>query len=523
LGDFTVAANQSSAGRGDFSVVLSRLNVGVSAIALFLITGYAPFAIAVLLNKGHRIDDVPVGFIVSAVFLSMAIGTFFSCYRTKTGLIVGPAVGLVSFVSQTSTQTIGTGQLVTASFIAACFAVFLSMKKVTRRTQATPPAEERVSLRREFLDNIPEPVKIGVRGGIGSLLAAAAIHGLADVEHDANSFYSLARGLFVAGTIVLLLTEVLQEKFERRDPASRSLPMKFGILALRLIGALLPLIWLVVLYAHEAFHLPTVRYALQLPQSFPPFSPFDTTGMSGPPLVIGMITFCFAVVILFVFLIDIPGSPYDFLKEKVGEPDDPEQIVDKSFAVTSIMSLLNPLLGLYTSVYYAENHAIVRRDDDSTAAASPTAGIICGVLFLFLAAGFLFADLRVDDLKLWILVALAPTLFTIGVRMTARALRKESEEGKVPSYYYVPAALTLLLTHFIGFEIALPIGVIYYGAYRWASGGEQPDPQKLATMTEERKKIAQDRQKLATILFWVLFGLSVLIVLALGAIKLGYG
>jgi hypothetical protein len=498
-----VSVDESSAGRkGKFSTVLSILNVTVSAVALFLITGYAPFAIAALLGKSLRMEGVPAGFIVSAVFLSMAVGTLLSCFRTGTGLIVGPAVGLASFVSQTSVQTIGTGQFVAASFLASAAAVFLSLAKGKNKDP-----NKRMSLRQEFLDAIPEPVKIGVRGGIGSLLAAAAIHGLQDVAREAATFYSYALHLFVIGTAVLLVTEVLQEKLE--GDADRSWLTDLGVLVLRLVSALLPLLWLFLLYKRNAFHLPTVNFELQLPDAFPPFDPFNTSGVSGTGLSIAMTTFCFTVVILFVFLIDIPGSPYDFLKKKAENPEQAAEIIDRSFVVTSTTSMLNPFLGLYTSVYYAENHAIVRRDDNLVVSAAT--GFICTLLFLLLAAGFLLADLHVDEIKLWILIALAPTLFTIGVRMTARALKHESEEGRVPSYYYVPAALTLLLTHFIGFEIALPIGVVYYGAYRWAAGDQ---------------KVVEDRteaEKRAENWFAGLLVLSFLIVLALGAIKLGYG
>jgi hypothetical protein len=77
-------------------------------------------------------------------------------------------------------------------------------------------------------------------------------------------------------------------------------------------------------------------------------------------------------------------------------------------------------------------------------------------------------------MKVWLLVAVAPALFCIGIKMTARAMQRDFLEeledqkanrvdGFVNISFFIPVALTVLLTHFVGFELALPIGIIYYG------------------------------------------------------------
>jgi hypothetical protein len=87
----------------------------------------------------------------------------------------------------------------------------------------------------------------------------------------------------------------------------------------------------------------------------------------------------------------------------------------------------------------------------------------------------MFLDFPVKEMKAWLLVAVSPALFCLGIKMTARAMQRDFQEEleqyepgsgiDIPSTtsFFVPVALTVSLTHFIGFELALPIGIIYYG------------------------------------------------------------
>ena len=67
--------------------------------------------------------------------------------------------------------------------------------------------------------------------------------------------------------------------------------------------------------------------------------------------------------------------------------------------------------------------------------------------------------------------------------------------------FFLPSALTLTLTHFVGFELALPIGIIYYGLFVWFSGGERGAEHGTN--------------------FWVLFWVAAVVVSMLAFVRLG--
>lgn len=113
----------------------------ISGLSLILVTSYAPFTIAALLAT--RLPSVPLGFFVAAVFLSMAIGTLLSAGLTRTGLIVAPAVGMASFVNQTSQDTISTGEFLLAALIAGFVAILLSRPRRSKDDKKLLPPSDR--------------------------------------------------------------------------------------------------------------------------------------------------------------------------------------------------------------------------------------------------------------------------------------------------------------------------------------------------------------------------------------------
>ena len=133
----------------------------------------------------------------------------------------------------------------------------------------------------------------------------------------------------------------------------------------------------------------------------------------------------------------------------------------------------------------SENHIIILDDDSQAAVNNSKTAWFCGIVFLLLACLFPFLRFQggatgLNEMKTWLLVAVAPSLFCLGIRLTARALKRDAVEEQhhelakfganhTMASFFVPVSLTILLTHFIGFELALPLGVTYYGGLVWLS------------------------------------------------------
>jgi putative Ca2+/H+ antiporter (TMEM165/GDT1 family) len=451
-------------GEASRSLFADRIIAGLS---LLIIVSYAPFAIAALL--ANRLPLVPLGFLVAMVLFSMALGTLLSARLTGTGLIVAPAVGMASIVKDTSPHTINTTQFLLATVFAGLIATWLSI----------PRREGAPSLRQVFLNNLPRPVQVGVRGGVGALLAAAAIHGVQEVkEIQSGRLYSVAVIMFVISVIVLLISEITQRKLERRASRSNAISLRIAFIVARAAYVLVPLSVLSVLYHMNAFPPPTFVWPILLPDELPILGSAIT---EADPLAQLLVFLSFTALVLFIFLTDIPGSVYDFFHAAMDDDSDTRQRIDKSFLVTAIMTAVNPVVGLFTSVYYAENYVVVREGEASQTIDHPWTAWFCGLAFLICAAMFLFVQFPVNEIKspvsemkTWLLVAVAPALFCVGIMMTARSMRRDfleelreqnqrTGDARVTIFFFVPVALTVLLTHFVGFELALPIGIIYYG------------------------------------------------------------
>lgn len=469
----------------------------IPGLSLFFVTFYAPFTIAALLASKYQ--DTSIGYLVSVSFLVMAIGTFLSAKFTKAGLVVAPGIGIVTFFTQTASTTISNRQFLFAAFLAAVVAFLLSVRK--HKTNG-------FSYRQVFLDRIPSPVKIGIRGGIGALLAAVAIYGLKDAKShlDKDQFNYVIFG-FIAGVSFILLSEIIQRFFERQF----TLPRKsvFVVLtALRCAPFVVPISLFGYLHLVGIADLAVPGVSFQLPGSLPIF---HSSPVSAPFSMLDMLVFfSFASIILFMFLTDIPGSLYDLLKVdhgpsgEAGRKADRPFTIDRSFAVTSAASAINPFFGLSASVYYAENHIVIDDDHSSPAINNPAIGYFCAVAYFVFFVIFGILDFPIPKFKEWLFIAISPVLFYLGIRLTTRALHREMVELKeaqqaISMSTLVPMSFTVILTHFVGFELALPLGIVYFWLSRFMYGENTEDFLSVLTI------------------------MSGLIVIFISAAKLGFG
>ena len=304
-------------------------------------------------------------------------------------------------------------------------------------------------------------MKVGVRGGIGALLASAAIHGLQEVYEHHKDLRQIIIIVFVLSVLLLLASEIGQRRLEKALLMPRQIrraSIYVTLLAIRSANFVVPLGILILLYNRGAFPPPAWHSTIDYPEAIALFD------LHLRPSIIQQIILvaCFSGIVLFVFITDIPGSPYDIL-HRMGRGDaTAEGRIDKSFTVTAIMSVLNQVAGLFTSVYYAENHIIILDDDSQAAVNNSKTAWFCGIVFLLLACLFPFLRFQggatgLNEMKTWLLVAVAPSLFCLGIRLTARALKRDAVEEQhhelakfganhTMASFFVPVSLTILLT-----------------------------------------------------------------------------
>lgn len=465
------------------------LEIVIQSFTLFFIVSYAPFTIAALL--GDRFPSFPLSYFVALIFFFMAVGTLTNAFVTNTSLVVAPAVGMATFASDTSIDTISTAEFLIAAAMASALAFLLSHWK----------PHGRASARKEILDRIPNPIKMGVRGGIGALLAAAAVHNVGHIVSDERAtaeMYRWALGSFIVGIVVLLLADSLKRNYQATFQPPGTVGQQARLMGYESANILVPFSLLFAFYffgkliptpsvgwEHAPNFLETIKYC------------FPILELQGPleasPLRFAVIVF-FAMVILFVFITDTPGSPYDFFRTS-GVAVEDEKRIERSFLVTSGMSMVHSVFGLFTAVYYAENHVFSERTSEKSSTvpaflSSSEITYVTSALFLAMSLVFLFVDVEVKEIQKWLTVAIAPSLFCLGIHLTARAMKRDLEEEmegqagpgrtvgeagasdgslatskshRVPDLsFFLPVSLALLLTHFVGFEKALPIGILFY-------------------------------------------------------------
>jgi hypothetical protein len=111
------------------------------------------------------------------------------------------------------------------------------------------------------------------------------------------------------------------------------------------------------------------------------------------------------------------------------------------------------------------------------------------------------------------LIVVSPVLFCLGISLTSKALHREAAETSTRRSlsYFVPISLTVILTHFTGFEIALPIGVCYFWLYEFTVRSREQTRDRAKKWSEE------------TVVAGILVVSSGVIAVLLGLIKIGLG
>lgn len=445
----------------------------IISLSLFVIVFYAPLTISAFLSEplGYKFHQM-----VAVIFILMAFSTFLSTRFIKVSFVLAPGVGIATLLANAYERGNTLFVVVTATLLASLLSLWASW-----------PKKDKISSRQKFLNNLPPEIKTGIRVGIGTLLASIALsqidsspintfllpfhYELRDSVRDVTPIF-----IFIIFTSILTFSDIVSEKL------SKTLELKaktnFLIIALRSLRVLSPFAIILILKVTNSIQLPldfSFSYfssnVVDIFHTFPLLKPGFNDSLLN---TLGLI-FAFSLIICFVFIIDIPGSPYDMLKQIFGD-DKYKHVYDQSFKATSISSLICSIFGLSTSVYYAENNIITQAFDDTKFIerakeylTKPTIAYICSFLFIITGVLFLFCHLKstafysaskfADVVKF----AIAPNLFCLGLHLTSKSLTMPEEERKSSnSIYYLPASLIILLIGYIGFEYSVLIGIICY-------------------------------------------------------------
>lgn len=477
---------------------ISVIDTLIAGISLAVVVFYAPFAIAAIL--ANKLQNIPIHFLIATAFFSMSIGTLVSALITRTGLLVAPGIGMASFVAASISESITVVNFLFATLIAGLIALAMSISRT-----------DKCSYRQIFLDKVPPPIKVAIRGGIGILLASTAIETVNELHRECPRIHHIHGRpydltlivcviLLVLAILGILFLDMWHEKLKKdihkTNNASLIIP--------RIIQMLLPAILFIVLYLFGFFSLKIESAFYNVKNTLisyisTPLNLFDTSSL-GIDYQFIVNVLIFSGIILFVFIIDIPGSPYDLLGYRTDD-ETREKRIDKSFIVTSLFSMLNVSFGLFTSVYYAENNILVRETVNNDLEQSPEreslvnryvntpyTAICCFAIFIVCGFIILFTQISAPKLHLWLKFSVSPILFCLGIHLTAASLKSDNKkEQKAEEHdecnsrnsktsldeddhsnfsYFIPVSITLLIIHFIGFAIAVPVGICFYSLIR---------------------------------------------------------
>lgn len=189
----------------------------------------------------------------------------------------------------------------------------------------------------------------------------------------------------------------------------------------------------------------------------------------------------FAIVVFFVLMMDIAGSPLEYVQP--GRPgfafDEPRKntIIDRSLKIDSGFNIAASIAGVTPIVYYAENHVGWKAGGRS----GWTAAIVAGGFFLFAVLGAISIGLS-WPISEWIpKFAIMPALFFVGLLIIAESFAQRFTRAGVPQrspagpvaatadeipinreYYFIPAAVTVVMVSNSSFDYAIAAGILSY-------------------------------------------------------------
>ncbi|MCH8987465.1 MAG: hypothetical protein IIA92_01495 [Chloroflexi bacterium] len=407
-----------------------------------------------------------------AVFIGciFGIGIFWSLSGklTNTPLILAPAVGLLVFTNQFYFAINGDpGIDITAYNLLLTSAIVGGIVLLASK------------IRGQILNAIPEPVRLGINASVGTLLATTAIKSLTTTFTTDPIPYAAALGAVIGGT-VLVIFYGMRAKASRDSTATSRLDPKRLLVNSYYLGSFILACALFLLIdlisgGTEVAWIPVEEIFIA--------DNLILEGWKGITRTESFALLGYGLVILFVLLTDIPGTPFALLdktEDKIRE-EYRNKAITGSFVVDGVASVGYPLLGLTPPIYYSEN-IVVKDFEANSAGSSETVwsgrpAILMGFACIFVAVilvGLHYAEL-LPGLPLLPEVLVAPILLLLSLVIISNGMISERERRPVENtpdssqpvnsrtfQFYMPTAAAIVTTPFLGLAFGLCFACLAY-------------------------------------------------------------
>jgi adenine/guanine/hypoxanthine permease len=322
-------------------------------------------------------------------------------------------------------------------------------------------------LRRNLLDAIPDQIFAAIKAAIGSILVKVAIDEAKAVA-AVGPFWRMIV-VFLCGLAVIVVIKWLYAS----RPQSRPIAMLNSLSYVLSIIVMIPMTMLIT--------KPTSL--TPEPNRYWDWGPDALNQITEDKLFLAL---PFAIAVLFVLMIDIAGSPYEYVRQ--GSPGanlgaaEKDKIVDRSLWIDSACNIVASIAAVTPVVYYAENHVGWKANGRTGVVA-----ITVGVAFLcFAVLGVVSVASGRTITEIVPKFAVMPALFFVGLTVIAEsfALRLAGMSEAVSPHdplrayglptatsvptnrpegwalNYLPAAITVVLVTNSSFEVAIAAGIL---------------------------------------------------------------
>lgn len=422
----------------------------VAGLTTFAAMSYIMFTNPLILKDA----GMPAGPVFLWTCITAAAASFMAGWRLNTPTAMACGMGLNLFVADYAIKR----GVPWPYLLLTCSLVAIAVLALSVRLQRGQP-----SWRQKLITDIPPEIFAAIKGGIGALLAEAAIREIKSLSERVE-FWKVILA-FAAGVLVIVMMKWLYAT--KVDALKRGQQPGNG---LRLLDSA-PFIVSIAVMIPFALALGLTQSLAPEPQLYWAWGEKGLGWFDKAPDHLLELCIVFAAAAFFVLLLDIAGSPYEYVtSEEEGKKlsaEAKEAIIDRSLKIDSVANVLAPVAGVTPLVYYAENHAGWKAYGKTGLVAQVAAA--CFAVFAVIAIVSISLGRGITEFIPKF--AIMPTLFFIGLLVTAESFvppvpapgsrekkKKETPTGRI--LYFVPAALTVVMVPATRFDYALAAGIL---------------------------------------------------------------
>ena len=433
-----------------------------AGLALFLAVSYVVTANPEILSQA----GIEPGAALLGTFIVVIAGTVVTSLVSGNGLVIAPAVGISIFFLEFHSSTGLTWNWLMVGCLMAGIAVLLAAI---------------FDWRSRIIRAIPDSVKLGLGAALATLF----------VKNGLQIFSSIDASLIAENTkhlIGLLGVLAMSGIWIARWAVLKPDRPRSTLLTLVLSSEVFFCVGAITLYVH--FFEPA--YTAQLPADTELGFLWLSHGALefGNPAASIFQTLIFAVIVWFIIITDIPGTPHEVIPKSHALYD--ERSFRKGFVSDGVFAFLAPALGTSSTIYYGENNILKSFDSYSA-----RVGLLCALFFVIafaLSVAAAVTDFDFHISRIITPVSVAPVIIYIGLiiyldqrERGQAAVQRDIQNnafGKSEATAYLvefsPALIAIVLTWLDAFEYAFLLSIIlaffiekYRGrSVRAAQGGE---------------------------------------------------